>query len=707
MKSVLFFVVCLSMTAVIAQTYTKKSKRFLNTQPPTWPTQSPTKSPTIKPTHGPTASPTIRPTQGPTGSPSRPTEIYECGLTGDPHVRSFHRVMFSHYEIGTFTVFQKGNLLVQTLQARSTTWGSRSSIHALTVTSGEQTFAVSVDQQSCATTGNLQAEQTFGDVKIKWVKECNDKVGDRLLNVYLTYKSDQGLEGVSGVCTTKTPPNPLTWEHVVTRSKENCGDYWEQTLNMYTGKCGSSENLGCILDGIFEKCWEPPASTTSPSSMVSRSPTSVPTTKPPTTKPPTTKPPTTNKGFKCKLRGDPHVTSFYGKKFNHYKTGKFTAFKNGNIVVHTLQGRSKSWGRRSTIHAIYAQVGSKKYAVTINQKNCKTSGNLKRKLVAGPVTLSWQPRCGRKRNDRHFNLRITYAAANLKSVSGVCVKKSAPKLTYAHVVQVAKRKCRGLWSTTLKWAKSRCKSNRHVGCLLDRVRRKCSKTRFCCKARTAKCLACAKGLSVRKYCKKHSRTSPCRVVARKYIKKARAASQAARLDNYNARTLAAKARRYQRSARKLKSKAHRLRRRVRTHRKRAQYHGKAATRAAKQFRAMVRKARAQAGKSKSYSNKIKKHCRKWKRLELHHARRAASHYRKATRKLQHLRESKKYHKMYLLNAKKLARQATKLFLRAAQDSRFAKHHRQRARSHSRKATHHRKVAKSAKAVAVIHGHRGL
>mmetsp|Transcript_11748 Transcript_11748/g.22352 ORF Transcript_11748/g.22352 Transcript_11748/m.22352 type:complete len:465 (-) Transcript_11748:126-1520(-) len=185
------------------------------------------------------------------------------------------------------------------------------------------------------------------------------------------------------------------------------------------------------------------------------------------------------KNFHCKLSGDPHVTDFSGQKFNHYRSGTFTAFRKGKYKVQTRQGFSTTWKQRSTIQGLIVSVGSKRYDITVDQRNCRRIGTLPQKFRAGKLLVEYTVSCRKRVGDRHFNVKISYAAKTLKGVSGTCQRrKHRQLLTHKRVKALAKRMCNTGWKLALREAHKRCPTKRHFGkrgfgCLMDRIRSLC------------------------------------------------------------------------------------------------------------------------------------------------------------------------------------------------------------------------------------------
>lgn len=421
------------------------------------------------------------------------------------------------------------------------------------------------------------------------------------------------------------------------------------------------------------------------------------------------------KNYLCTLSGDPHIKTFTMRRgyYNHYDMGVFTAFKNRYVHVQVKNGRSVTWRNRAVIHSVYVSFQGKRYAVGINQYNCRTSGNLRRSMRFGSVTVQWSRSCRRRRGDRHFNVKILYKGRNLNGIGGSCIKKPARKyrISWSKLYALAKKKCGKDWKNTIKHMRKRCRSKANMGCYQDQINK-------ICRSRAAKLRAAARAKKLASvyagYAKNHDKNSKryqryqklYASRARRYLRsakgyRARAKSnrksefkhkssrkaylrqRAAQLKwashhsrkastyanrasnsytkaaraNHLAASKARSAKYYLKMYKKFRGYGATHRVRSRSYNRKSVTHGRAATRWYKKYKAARAKAKAAAKTARHYNLKIRQFCSLWKRLAGKHARLAAQHFAEAAGDMGHLRKSKKYQKHWKNKAKASARRA--------------------------------------------------
>merc|ERR1711957_514106 len=203
----------------------------------------------------------------------------------------------------------------------------------------------------------------------------------------------------------------------------------------------------------------------------------------------------------CTLRGDPHIRTFRGQKYNHYKTGWYLAAQGKGFRVTVLQSRSKTWKKRSVIKTIRVQTKGRKVSIfkASRTKACSKKGKTFR-IPGGKVSVKTS--CRKHAKDHHLNVRI--ALKSTKGVRGSCAVKVSKKkvLSLKHVFNKARR-C-GVSKKRLFKAFAGCakRGRGKRGCLLDYINGRCRKCR----------IRCGKGftLSKKHFCKCVRKRSRCR-----------------------------------------------------------------------------------------------------------------------------------------------------------------------------------------------------
>jgi len=141
----------------------------------------------------------------------------------------------------------------------------------------------------------------------------------------------------------------------------------------------------------------------------------------------------------CTLRGDPHIKTFRGQKYNHYKAGWFTAARGRGFHVKVKQSFSARWRKRSIITAV--RVTSKRRTLLFRvSRTRKCRKQTKRFLIPGGLVVA-KVSCKHHASDHHLNVVIKLRSTT--GVKGSCagkVSKKRKKLTWKHVQSKA-REC--------------------------------------------------------------------------------------------------------------------------------------------------------------------------------------------------------------------------------------------------------------------------